>query len=48
MYGGGERRGSYRVLMEKPDGKSTLGRPRRRWIILKWTFMKQFGGHGLD
>ena len=48
MYGGGERRGAYRVLVKKPDGKSTLGRLRRRWIILKSIFMKQFGGHGLD
>jgi len=27
----GERRGVYRVLVGKPEGKSTLGRPRRRW-----------------
>jgi hypothetical protein len=27
----GERRGVYRVLAEKPEGKSPLGRPRRRW-----------------
>jgi hypothetical protein len=26
----GERRGVYRVLMGKPEGKRTLGRPRRR------------------
>jgi hypothetical protein len=26
----GERRGVYRVLMEKPEGKRPLGRPRRR------------------
>jgi len=25
-----ERRGVYRVLVEKPEGR-TLGRPRRRW-----------------
>jgi len=25
MYGGGERRGAYRVLVEKPDGKTSLG-----------------------
>jgi hypothetical protein len=23
--------GIYRVLVEKPDGKRTLGRPRGRW-----------------
>ena len=26
----GERRGVYRVLVGKPEGKSSLGRPRRR------------------
>jgi hypothetical protein len=27
----GERRGVYRVLVGKPDGKKPLGRSRRRW-----------------
>jgi len=27
----GEKRGVHRVLVGKPDGKSPLGRPRRRW-----------------
>ena len=27
----GDRRGVYRVLVEKPEGKRPLGRPRRRW-----------------
>jgi len=27
----GERRGIYRVLVGKPEGKSPLGRLRRRW-----------------
>ena len=27
----GERRGVYRVLVSKPEGKRPLGRPRRRW-----------------
>ena len=27
----GERRGIYRVLAGKPEGKRPLGRPRRRW-----------------
>jgi hypothetical protein len=25
------RRGVYRVLVGKPEGKRSLGRPRRRW-----------------
>ena len=27
----GERRGVYRVLVGKPEGKRPLGNPRRRW-----------------
>jgi hypothetical protein len=27
----GEGRGVYRVLVERPEGKTPLGRPRRRW-----------------
>jgi len=27
----GERRGVYRVLVGKPEGKRPLGRPRHRW-----------------
>jgi hypothetical protein len=27
----GERRGFYRVLVMKPEGKGTPGRPRHRW-----------------
>jgi hypothetical protein len=26
-----ERRGAYRVLVEKPEVRRPLGRPRRRW-----------------
>jgi hypothetical protein len=27
----GERRGVYRILVGKPEGKRLLGRPRHRW-----------------
>jgi len=27
----GEKRGVYRVLVGKPEGKRPLGRPRHRW-----------------
>jgi hypothetical protein len=27
----GERRGAYRALVENPEGKRPLERPRRRW-----------------
>ena len=29
----GERRGVYRVLVGKSEGKRPLGRPRRRWEV---------------
>jgi len=28
----GEERGVYRVLLEKPEGRRPLGRPRHRWV----------------
>jgi hypothetical protein len=31
VAGIGERRGAYRVLVGKPEGRSPLRRPRRRW-----------------
>jgi hypothetical protein len=35
----GEKRGAYRILVGRPEGRRQLGRPRRRWgIILKWIF----------
>ena len=37
----GKRRGVYRVLVGKPEGKIPLGRPRHRWgVILRWIFSK--------
>jgi len=27
----GEKKGAYRVLVGKPDGKRRVGRPRHRW-----------------
>jgi hypothetical protein len=28
----GEKKNAYRLLMRKPEGKRSLGRPRRRWV----------------
>jgi hypothetical protein len=28
----GEKRNAYRLLVGKPEGRRTLGRPRRRWV----------------
>jgi hypothetical protein len=27
-----EKRNAYRILVGKPEGKRSLGRPRRRWV----------------
>jgi hypothetical protein len=27
----GERRSAYRILVGRPEGRRTLGRPRHRW-----------------
>jgi len=46
----GERRGIYRVLVGKPEGKRPLGRPRRRWKNnIKMDLQEVVcGGYGLD
>jgi len=45
----GERIGAYRVLVEKPEGKRQLARPRRRWEYnIKMDIQEVgWGGHGL-
>ena len=39
----GEKRGAYRVLVEKPEGKRPLGRPRRRWVDNIGTDLQEVG-----
>jgi hypothetical protein len=44
----GERRGAYRDLVGKPEGRRPLGRPRRRWednIIMD---LREVGWGGMD
>ena len=37
----GDRRGVYRVLVGKPEGRRSFGRLRHRWrMILRWIFRK--------
>ena len=47
---GGERRGVYRVLVGKPEGKRKFGRPRHRWEDNIKMDLQEVGGggHGLD
>jgi hypothetical protein len=46
----GQRRGAYRALVGKPEGRRPLGRPRRKQrIILKLIFGGvAWGGGGID
>ena len=44
-----ERRGVYRILVGKPEGKSPLLRPRRRWKDnIKIDLQEVVVGYGLD
>jgi hypothetical protein len=45
----GERRGAYRALVQKPEGRRPLGRPRRRWEDNIKMDLREVGwGHELD
>jgi len=44
----GERRGVYRDLVGKPEGKRTLGRPMRRWEDNIKMGFQEVGGGGMD
>jgi len=44
----GERRGVYRVLVGKPEGKRPLGRPRHRWEDNTQMDLMEVGCGGMD
>jgi hypothetical protein len=44
----GERRGVYRVLVGKPEGKRPLERPRRRWEDNIKMNLQEVGCGGMD
>jgi len=44
----GERRGLYRVLVGKPEGKRPLGRLRRRWENTIKMDIQEVGCGGVD
>jgi hypothetical protein len=44
----GDRRGAYRVLVGKPEGKRPLGRPRRGWEDNIKMDLQEVGCGGLD
>ena len=44
----GERRGVYRILVEKPERRRPLGRPMRRWEDNIKVDLKEVGCGGID
>jgi len=44
----GARRGVYRVLVGKPEGKRSLGRPRRRWEANIKIDIQEVGCKGME
>jgi hypothetical protein len=44
----GEKRNAYRILVGKPQGKTPLGRPRRRWVDNIKMDLRQIGWDGVD
>jgi hypothetical protein len=45
----GEKRGAYRILVGRPEGRRQLGRPRRRWEDnIKMDLQGVGRGHELD
>jgi hypothetical protein len=44
----GERRGAYRALVGKFEGRRPLGRPRCRWENIKMELREVGWGHGLN
>jgi hypothetical protein len=41
-------RNAYRILVGKPEGKSPLGRPRRRWVENIKMDLGEIGWDGID
>jgi hypothetical protein len=44
----GEKRNAYRILVGNPEGKRSLGRPRRRWQENITEDLTEIGWHGMD
>jgi hypothetical protein len=44
----GEKRNAYRILVGKSEGKSPLGRPRRRWVDNIKIDLREIGWDGMD
>jgi hypothetical protein len=44
----GEKRNAYRILVGNPEGKRSLGRPRRRWVNNIKIDLREIGLDGMD
>jgi hypothetical protein len=44
----GDRRGAYRVVVGRPEGKTPLGRPRCRWEDNITMYFQEVGWGGMD
>jgi hypothetical protein len=44
----GERRNAYKILVEKPEGKGSPGRSRRRWLDNIKMDLREIGWGGMD
>jgi hypothetical protein len=44
----GEKRNAYRILVEMPEGKRPLGRPKRRWVDNIKMDLRQIEWDGMD
>jgi hypothetical protein len=44
----GETGNAYRILVEKPEGKRPLGKPRRRWVDNIKIDLREIGWGGMD
>jgi hypothetical protein len=44
----GEKRNAYRILVGRPEGKRSLGSPRRRWVDNIKMNLRKIGWDGMD
>jgi hypothetical protein len=44
----GDKKNTYKILVGKPEGKSPLGRPRRRWVNGVNIDLREIGWGGMD
>jgi hypothetical protein len=44
----GAKRNAYRILVGKPEGKRSLGRPRCKWVDSIKVELREIGWDGMD